>query len=129
MASNLASCRPKGNGKREQEKRDQQMTSVTVMMSVTACLSYVAELFIHSCVFAGLRGSGPKKCCFRFNEKPVPKSRVVSYIRTSKQCSIPAVLLKTEAGRQLCVRPSAPWVKELISHLNATLVPWETSNL
>ncbi|XP_067447166.1 monocyte chemotactic protein 1B-like [Thunnus thynnus] len=77
----------------------------------------------------GLRGSGLKKCCFRFNEKPVPKGRVVSYIKTSQQCSIPAVLLKTEAGRQLCVRPSAPWVKELISHLDAKLVPGETSNM
>lgn len=57
-----------------------------------ACLLYVAELFIHNCVFAGLRGSGPRKCCFKFNEKPMPQNRVVSYIRTNQQCSNPAVL-------------------------------------
>ncbi|XP_038562924.1 C-C motif chemokine 4-like [Micropterus salmoides] len=77
----------------------------------------------------GLRGPGPKRCCFNFNEKPVPKERVVSYIRTSQQCSNPAILLKTVKGRQLCVRPSAPWVKELISSPNTKSVLGETSNL
>lgn len=54
-------------------------------------LLQVAKLFIHSCLFVGLRGIGPKKCCFRFIENP-PKGRVVSYMRTSQRCSNPAVL-------------------------------------
>lgn len=77
----------------------------------------------------GMRGSGPKKCCFRFHEKPLSKGRVVSYLKTSQQCSISAVMLKTVAGRELCVKPSAPWVKELMSYLNAKPVPGVTSNL
>ncbi|XP_047452711.1 chemokine (C-C motif) ligand 35, duplicate 1 [Mugil cephalus] len=65
----------------------------------------------------GLRGTGPKKCCFRFNESPVARERVVGYTKTSQRCSNPAILLNTVAGRQLCVRASAPWVKELITKL------------
>ncbi|XP_056242500.1 monocyte chemotactic protein 1B-like [Seriola aureovittata] len=77
----------------------------------------------------GLRGTGPKKCCFRFTEKAVPKEKVVSYVRTSQRCPQPAVLLNTVAGRQMCARPSAPWVKDLISYMNAKYIPGETSNL
>ncbi|XP_044050212.1 monocyte chemotactic protein 1B-like [Siniperca chuatsi] len=77
----------------------------------------------------GLRGPGPKRCCFGFNEKPIPKGRVLGYIKTSQRCSNPAVLLKTVAGRQLCARPSDAWVKELISYLDGKSVPGETSNL
>ncbi|XP_071345416.1 monocyte chemotactic protein 1B-like [Trachinotus anak] len=75
----------------------------------------------------GLRGTGPKKCCFRFHESPVQKERVLSYIKTSQRCPQPAVLLKTVAGRQLCAKPSASWVKDLISYLDAK--PGEVSNL
>ncbi|CAK6975096.1 monocyte chemotactic protein 1B-like [Scomber scombrus] len=77
----------------------------------------------------GMRGTGPKKCCFRFNENQLPKERVVGYTKTSQQCPIPAVMLKTVAGRQLCVRPSATWVKDIITYLEAKALPGKTSNL
>ncbi|XP_076589657.1 monocyte chemotactic protein 1B-like [Chaetodon auriga] len=77
----------------------------------------------------GLRGTGPRRCCSRFNEKPLSKDRVVGYVRTSQRCTNPAVLLKTVANRLLCARPSDPWVKELISYLDAKSVAGETSNL
>ncbi|XP_059191748.1 monocyte chemotactic protein 1B-like [Centropristis striata] len=77
----------------------------------------------------GLRGSGPKKCCFRFNENSIPKERVVGYHKTSQRCSNPAVLLKTVAGRQLCVRPSADWVKTIINYLDDKSFPGQASNL
>ncbi|XP_074533050.1 chemokine (C-C motif) ligand 35, duplicate 1 [Halichoeres trimaculatus] len=77
----------------------------------------------------GMRGDGPKRCCFKFHETPLAKGRVVSYMKTSQRCSNPAVLLTTVKGRQLCVRPSATWVKELISYLNTKPAPGETSIL
>ncbi|XP_026220507.1 C-C motif chemokine 4-like [Anabas testudineus] len=77
----------------------------------------------------GLRGAGPKKCCFRFNDNPIPKERVVSYVKTSQRCSNPAILLSTVAGRQLCVKPSAAWVKDLISYMDNKYLKGETSNL
>lgn len=77
----------------------------------------------------GMRGVGPKRCCFNFNETPLAKSRVVGYMKTSQRCSNPAILLTTVKGRQLCVRPSASWVKDLISYLDAKPAPGETSIL
>ncbi|XP_070687071.1 monocyte chemotactic protein 1B-like [Pempheris klunzingeri] len=77
----------------------------------------------------GMRGHGPKNCCFNFNEKPIPQARVVSYVKTSQRCSNPAILVKTVFGRQLCVRPSAPWVQKLISYLNTKAALGQTSNL
>ncbi|KAF0040506.1 hypothetical protein F2P81_006404 [Scophthalmus maximus] len=77
----------------------------------------------------GLRGTGPKKCCFHFNKNSIPQERVVGYMKTSQRCSKPAVLLTTVAGRQMCAKPSATWVKELISHLDTKSKPGDVSNL
>ncbi|KAM4734905.1 monocyte chemotactic protein 1B-like [Anableps anableps] len=92
------------------------LTAVVLMMAVIALTE-------------GLRGVGPKKCCFKFNDKPVSKDKVVSYTKTSQRCSNPAILLNTVAGRQLCVRPSASWVKNLISYLDTKNVLGANSNL
>uniref|UniRef100_A0A8C7WXW3 Chemokine interleukin-8-like domain-containing protein n=1 Tax=Oryzias sinensis TaxID=183150 RepID=A0A8C7WXW3_9TELE len=89
------------------------------MAAARFCLPVlVLMLSLNISVLTGMRGAGPKKCCFRFNETPVEKENVVAYMKTSQRCSRSAVLLKTAAGRQLCVRPSAPWVKEVISYLD-----------
>ncbi|KAF7225137.1 monocyte chemotactic protein 1B [Nothobranchius furzeri] len=80
-------------------------------------------------VTEGLRGVGPKKCCFRFNDKVVSKERVVDYTKTSQRCPKSAILLETVAGREMCVRPSLPWVKDLISYLDAKNAPGESSHL
>ncbi|CAN9499494.1 unnamed protein product [Ophioblennius macclurei] len=92
-------------------------------------LSVVVLMFICASVTEAMRGAGPRKCCFRFNDSPVPQNRVVGYVKTSQRCSNPAILLRTVAGRQLCVRPSDPWVQDLITSLDAAVVPGETSHL
>ncbi|KAM4734067.1 monocyte chemotactic protein 1B-like [Anableps anableps] len=92
------------------------LTAVVLMMAVIALTE-------------GLRGVGPKKCCFKFNDKPVSNDKVESYTKTSQRCSNPAILLNTVAGRQLCVRPSASWVKNLISYLDTKNVLGANSNL
>ncbi|XP_071368403.1 C-C motif chemokine 4-like [Centroberyx affinis] len=76
----------------------------------------------------GLRGPGPKRCCFRF-AKQEPKERVTGYLRTSQKCPNPAVLLQTENGRQLCARRSESWVKNIISELDSNILPGEESHL
>ncbi|XP_017289704.1 C-C motif chemokine 4 [Kryptolebias marmoratus] len=81
-------------------------------------LSVVVLMLAAIALTEGLRGVGPKKCCFRFNDKQISKEKVVGYMKTSQRCSNPAILMTTKAGRQLCVRPSEPWVKELITYLN-----------
>ncbi|XP_014264826.2 monocyte chemotactic protein 1B-like [Maylandia zebra] len=99
------------------------------MAAPRLALSVVVLMLAVIALTEGMRGTGPKKCCFRFNDQEVPKGRVVSYAKTSQRCSKSAILLNTVAGRQLCVRPSAPWVKQLISYLDAKAVPGQTSNL
>ncbi|KAK5867996.1 hypothetical protein PBY51_012444 [Eleginops maclovinus] len=78
----------------------------------------------------GMRGTGPRRCCFKFNEKEVPRGRVIGYVKTSQRCPNPAILLKTVAGQSLlCVRPSARWVKNLISYLDTKSIPGAGTNL
>ncbi|XP_023209113.1 monocyte chemotactic protein 1B-like [Xiphophorus maculatus] len=92
-------------------------------------LSAIVMMMAFIALTEGLRGVGPKKCCFKFNDKPVSKDKVVSYNRTSQRCSNPAILLNTVAGRQMCVRPSASWVKDLISYLETKDVSGANTNL
>ncbi|XP_029951258.1 C-C motif chemokine 4-like [Salarias fasciatus] len=97
------------------------------MSAPRVILSVLVLMFICISVTEGLRGTGPKKCCFRFSNSPLPRNKVVGYVNTSQRCSNPAVLLKTVAGRQVCARPSDSWVKELISSLDAAV--GDTSHL
>ncbi|KAM8890729.1 monocyte chemotactic protein 1B-like [Spinachia spinachia] len=99
------------------------------MSAARLTLSVLVLMLAAATLTEGLRGAGPKKCCFRFNENEVPADSVVSYIKTSQRCSKPAILLKTVARRSLCVRPSATWVKELIGHLDAKSIRGERTNL
>ncbi|KAL6107359.1 ccl11 [Pungitius sinensis] len=99
------------------------------MAAARLTLSVLVLMLAAATLTEGLRGAGPKRCCFRFNENEVPVDNVVGYVRTSQRCSKSAILLQTVARRSLCVRPSAPWVKELISHLDAKSVQGDRSNL
>ncbi|RVE71386.1 hypothetical protein OJAV_G00051300 [Oryzias javanicus] len=89
------------------------------MAAARFCLPVLVLVLATLALTYGMRGAGPKKCCFRFNDTPIQKENVVDYRKTSQRCSRDGVLLKTVTGRQLCVRPSAPWVQEIISYLNA----------
>ncbi|XP_035024171.1 C-C motif chemokine 4 [Hippoglossus stenolepis] len=98
------------------------------MAAARLCLSVLVLMLAAITLSEGLRGSGPKKCCFRFI-KNQPEGRVIGYRKTSQRCPNPAVLLETENGRKLCAKPSASWVKETINNLNAKSKPGEASNL
>ncbi|XP_062245022.1 C-C motif chemokine 4-like [Platichthys flesus] len=98
------------------------------MAAARLCLSVLVLMLAAITLSEGLRGSGPKKCCFRFI-KNQPEVSVVGYRKTSQRCSKLAVLLETENGRELCARPSDLWVKETINNLNAKPKPGEASNL
>ncbi|KAF7653859.1 hypothetical protein LDENG_00077720 [Lucifuga dentata] len=94
-------------------------------LALTVCVLMLAAIALTK----GMRGPGPKKCCFRFNDRPVAKEKVVDYVRTSQQCTNPAVVFKTVLGRQLCARPSDSWVKELISYLDNKLLPGQMASV
>ncbi|XP_054633089.1 C-C motif chemokine 3-like [Dunckerocampus dactyliophorus] len=97
-----------------------------IRMRLHVCLCVLVLLVALS---EGLRGWGPKDCCFRFQERAVPKGRVLSYVKTRQQCSVPAVRLKTLLGRHVCARFSASWVRDLMKHLDTKTSPGNTSGL
>ncbi|XP_075898890.1 C-C motif chemokine 3-like [Nelusetta ayraudi] len=66
-----------------------------------------------------MRGFGPKKCCSRFNKKPLRADRVQGYVMTSQQCPRPGVIFTTANGQKVCAKPSEAWVKKIIGHLDA----------
>ncbi|KAM9854047.1 C-C motif chemokine 18-like [Aulostomus maculatus] len=92
-------------------------------------LSLLALMLVALTLTEGRRGSGPRKCCFIFNEKPIAIERVASYAKVNQQCPTPAVRLTTREGRKMCVRSSATWVKNLIRDLDAKAAPGQSSHL
>ncbi|XP_051917064.1 C-C motif chemokine 13-like [Hippocampus zosterae] len=99
------------------------------MMASHLPLSVLVLLLVAVTFSEGLRGFGPKNCCYRFNENPIASQRVVSYVKTPQQCPIPAVRLRTVMGRYMCARSSASWVKNLISELDDKIIPGMTNQL
>ncbi|XP_074003728.1 C-C motif chemokine 5-like [Numenius arquata] len=59
----------------------------------------------------------PTSCCFTLVRNPIPRRIVTSAYITSSMCSLPAVVLVTKKGRQLCADPQASWVKEHLKYL------------
>ncbi|NXL60282.1 CCL4 protein, partial [Chordeiles acutipennis] len=58
----------------------------------------------------------PTTCCFSYQQRPVPRSLVVSTYITSSNCAQPGVILVTKKKRELCADPQAPWVQALLKH-------------
>ncbi|KAK9952152.1 hypothetical protein ABG768_018008 [Culter alburnus] len=71
-----------------------------------------------------LTSSGPvaletlSTCCFQFSAIKIPLNRVVSYYRTRSSCPKPAIVFQTVIGREICVRPTTPWVNDYIAKVN-----------
>ncbi|XP_069570398.1 C-C motif chemokine 4-like [Brachyistius frenatus] len=99
------------------------------MASPRLALSVVVLLLAAVAMTEALRGAGRKKCCHQFKKTPVPKGLVTGYFKTSQICSKAGIMLKMATGRQLCVRPSDPWVQKLVSYLDAKSTPGKMSNL
>uniref|UniRef100_A0A3B4TCV2 Chemokine interleukin-8-like domain-containing protein n=1 Tax=Seriola dumerili TaxID=41447 RepID=A0A3B4TCV2_SERDU len=93
-------------------------------------LSVLLYGYIHSSLFVGLRGTGPKEVLASASvRKAVPKERVVSYVRTSQRCPQPAVEEQWQ-GRQMCGKTFSPWVKGAsLATWMPKYIPGETSNL
>ncbi|XP_017277548.1 uncharacterized protein LOC108239381 [Kryptolebias marmoratus] len=58
---------------------------------------------------------GPDNCCFEFYDKIIRRSLISSYVRTDYRCAKAGVIFTLTKGRRICVDPSRPWVKKIIS--------------
>ncbi|NXW40838.1 CCL3 protein, partial [Nyctiprogne leucopyga] len=85
-------------------------------MKVTAA-ALVALLLVATCSPSKAHLDGvPTTCCFSYQQRPVPRSLVVSTYMTSSSCAQPGVILVTKKKRELCADPQAPWVQALLKH-------------
>ncbi|XP_066568615.1 C-C motif chemokine 7 [Amia ocellicauda] len=60
----------------------------------------------------------PKKCCFEFAEKQIPRGRIQSYAKTSQQCTNTGILFKTKRNKEFCASPSDSWVQDYMKFLD-----------
>ncbi|KAG7468486.1 hypothetical protein MATL_G00143250 [Megalops atlanticus] len=58
------------------------------------------------------------ECCVKYDNKRIPLAKVVSYYRTSSTCAKPAVVFVTEAGKKVCMDPTASWVNSHASKVD-----------
>ncbi|NXT61929.1 CCL3 protein, partial [Chaetops frenatus] len=56
-------------------------------------------------------------CCFSYILRRLPRKTIRSAYRTSTSCSMPAVVLVTTKGKELCADPKARWVQNYLEHL------------
>ncbi|XP_074007479.1 C-C motif chemokine 17-like [Numenius arquata] len=57
----------------------------------------------------------PTECCFKYAQKPIRHMR--SFYETSRDCSLPAVVIVAATGDELCADPKKPWVKKAMKKL------------
>ncbi|XP_072520295.1 C-C motif chemokine 13-like [Salminus brasiliensis] len=58
-------------------------------------------------------------CCPKLTAvKKIPLRQVESYIRTSGNCTVKAIVFNTKAGKQFCVDPDVEWVKGHVAILD-----------
>ncbi|XP_037991741.1 C-C motif chemokine 5-like [Motacilla alba alba] len=56
-------------------------------------------------------------CCLSYISRPIRRSMITSAYVTSNLCSVPAVVLITRKGREICANPSAGWVQKFLEDL------------
>ncbi|OXB57634.1 hypothetical protein ASZ78_007029 [Callipepla squamata] len=81
------------------------------MKGSTAILAALLLLALCSSTVAHL-DSLPTKCCFSYIQRPVPQNVIASAFTTSSTCRLPAVILVTKKGKEICANPEEPWVQK-----------------
>ncbi|NXC82813.1 CCL3 protein, partial [Cercotrichas coryphoeus] len=59
----------------------------------------------------------PNTCCFTYISQPVPSHMIQSAYWSSSSCPMPAVILVTRKGKEVCADPEAPWVQKYLQDL------------
>ncbi|POI35568.1 hypothetical protein CIB84_000680 [Bambusicola thoracicus] len=59
----------------------------------------------------------PTTCCFSYVQRPIPRNLIASAYITSSKCRLPAVILVTRKGKEICANPEEPWVQKRLELL------------
>ncbi|XP_010174230.1 C-C motif chemokine 3-like [Antrostomus carolinensis] len=57
----------------------------------------------------------PIECCFGYAQKPI--RHMQSFYETPRECSLPAVVIVSATGHEICADPKKPWVKKAMRKL------------
>ncbi|XP_062403813.1 C-C motif chemokine 7-like [Sardina pilchardus] len=60
-----------------------------------------------------------QSCCEKYTPHVVPADRVESYFKTSSSCYLNAIVLKTVADKEFCVKPELTWVQRIVTKLDS----------
>ncbi|NWV96406.1 CL3L1 protein, partial [Machaerirhynchus nigripectus] len=92
--------------------------TLAVLLLVAICSLAEADLRIsRRAALSPIQETNPIACCFSYTSRRLPRSTIRSAYRTSNSCSMPAVVLVTSKGREVCADPKASWVQEHLKHL------------
>ncbi|XP_010720048.1 C-C motif chemokine 3 [Meleagris gallopavo] len=73
---------------------------LTALLLLALCSSAVAHL-----------DELPTTCCFSYVQRPIPRNIIKSAYITSSKCRLPAVILVTKKGKEICANPEESWVQ------------------
>ncbi|CAN8208083.1 unnamed protein product [Coccothraustes coccothraustes] len=90
--------------------------ALAVLLLVAICSPAEADLSA-SRRAALSKDVGATVCCFSYLSHRIPRRIISSAYTTSNFCDMPAVILVTRKGRQVCADPSANWVQEYLEDL------------
>ncbi|NXL64742.1 CCL3 protein, partial [Chordeiles acutipennis] len=57
----------------------------------------------------------PIECCFGYAQKPI--RHMQRFYQTPSDCSLPAVVIVSATGQEICADPKKPWVKKAMKKL------------
>ncbi|XP_042735831.1 C-C motif chemokine 3-like [Lagopus leucura] len=81
------------------------------MKGPAAVLAALLLLALCSSAVAHLDGL-PTTCCFSYVPRPIPRNVIASAFPTSSKCRLPAVILVTKKGKEVCANPEESWVQK-----------------
>nr|XP_014342821.1 PREDICTED: C-C motif chemokine 5-like [Latimeria chalumnae] len=58
--------------------------------------------------------TAPSACCFSYQTQRIPMRAIKQYSYTSSKCSMPALVIVTKKGREVCVNPEDDWVQNYL---------------
>ncbi|XP_062404328.1 C-C motif chemokine 3-like [Sardina pilchardus] len=65
-------------------------------------------------------GPTTQRCCKEYypSTQAIPEKKVVSYFKTSNSCYLTAIVIKTMAKKEFCVKPDLTWVEKIVTKLD-----------
>ncbi|XP_043921032.1 C-C motif chemokine 4-like [Protopterus annectens] len=60
----------------------------------------------------------PTECCFMHTNKHLPRNLIADYKNTSRKCPLPAIILVTQKGNEVCADPEEKWVQTAMKALD-----------